>query len=181
MAGAKRDGGLSVSERTDDLLVAAVADESLPAVVREHLMRGGRLEDITLHAEGWWSHEGGRFEHARLIEAFFRGVERSEGGTWMLRLGRFTYPITVEDTGYFVVSVRREGAEVWLKLTDQTEERLDPQTLVYGPDGRLVARVKGGAFEARFMRPVYHALLDAAEADGDAVWLTLGGERVRLI
>jgi hypothetical protein len=31
------------------------------------------------------------------------------------------------------------------------------------------------------MRPVYHALLDAAEADGDAVWLTLGGERVRLI
>lgn len=168
-------------ERAAALSAEVVADETMPQVVREHLMRGGVLEDITLHAEGWWSHQGGRFVHERLIEAFFRNVDRSEGGTWLLRLGRFTYPITVEDTGFFVERVYREQGRTWVALSDASCEPLDVASLAYGPDGRLVARVKQGRFEARFMRSVYHAVLADAQAEGDEVWLEVDGQRVRLI
>jgi hypothetical protein len=168
-------------KKTDDLLSAVMADETMPAVVREHLMRGGVLEDITLHAEGWWSHEGGRFEHERLTQAFFRGLEQTEGGTWLIRLGKFSYPVTVEDTGFFVVRTRRDGDAVVLELSDQSEEELDVQTLRYGPAGRLVARVKQGRHEARFMRAAYHGLLaDASEDEAGRIWLDVAGQRVRL-
>jgi hypothetical protein len=44
------------------------------------------------------------------------------------------------------------AARATLRLFDGSEEPLDPSALSVTPEGEVYARVKGGAFEARFSR-----------------------------
>jgi len=155
-------------------------DETLPDVVQNFLESGADLEEVRLDARGKWTHEGLDFENQRIIDLFSRSVDRTEGGTWVLEVGRFTYPITVEDTGFFVERVRFDTDPPTLKLSDETTERLGPETLEYEPGGRLYCRVKDGAFRARFKRTAYFQLADRmAEEDGRIV-LDLGDTRIDL-
>lgn len=162
----------------------AEIDPTLPEPVRRFLAAGARLESIVLDAEGQWRHEGEPFVNERLRDLFHRSIGRTEGGTWVLRIAPYTYPITVEDTPYHVRSLRLDGQgaaeRALLRLSDGEEEALDPATLRLR-QGRLYCRVKGGAFEARFNRPAAYALLDRVEepAAGEAA-LRLGGRLLPL-
>lgn len=153
-------------------------DETLPEVVQNFLRSGRRLENITLHDDGRWTHEGALFENPKIIALFSRSVSRTPGGTWVLEIGRFTYPIVVEDTGFFIRALDLETLVA--KLSDDTEETIDPASLTYQSGGRLYASVKTGAFRARFLHAPYHRLMELLEEQDDAIALTLGGHTVRL-
>ena len=151
-------------------------DETLPEVVKDFLRSGAKLQEIRLDSRGRWTHEGLDFENPRIIELFNRNVSRTEGGTWVLEIGRFTYPIEVEDTGFFVERVEW-GATPTLSLSDGTSETLDPTTLVYAGDGRLYTTVKDGEFRARFKRNAYYSVAEHIEEE-DGKWvLQLDGSR----
>jgi hypothetical protein len=165
-------------------------DPTLPEPVRRFLQTGARLESIVLDAEGRWLHEGEVIENPRLRALFHRSIGRTSGGTWVLSIGPFTYPIQVEDTPYHVRSLRVEdegegGPRVMLRLSDDTEEALDPATLrLSQEEGRgLSCKVKGGAWEARLCRPAYLALaprlVEGGGEDGGYA-LELGGRRFPL-
>lgn len=171
-----------------DELARAAEDETLAAPVREFLRGGGRLERILLDEEGRFTHEGDPIENERLRALFHRSVDRTPGGTWILRIPPFVYPIAVADTPYHVRSLRLAGDEadgaggapVWLRLSDDTEEPLDPATLAYDARRGLSCAVKGGRFRARLCRPAFHALcdrLEEEEATGGGLWLRLPGGR----
>ncbi len=143
-------------------------DETLPEAVKAFLRRGAQLEDIRLSAEGQWTHEGLDFDNPKIIALFNRSIGRTAGGTWVLEVGPFTYPIEVDDTPYFVERIQRsesERAHIW--LSDGTDEDLQYVSLVYAPHGRLYCDVKGGAFRARFKRAAYYELAEAIEPRGD--------------
>ena len=153
-------------------------DETLPEVVKNFLRSGADLEEIRLDARGKWTHEGLDFENPRIIDLFSRSVDRTEGGTWVLEVGRFTYPITVEDCGFFVERINFDHDPPLLRLSDQTTEELDPETLEYAGDGRLYCTVKDGAFRARFKWDAYHALGERfVEEDGE-IFLVWDDQRV---
>lgn len=155
-------------------------DETLPEVVKDYLRKGFELEEIRLDATGKWTHEGLDFENTKLIALFSRSVGRTDGGTWVLEVGPFTYPITVEDTGFFVERVDLTSSPALLHLSDETTEELAPCTVTYEPEGRLYCAVKGGEFRARFKRPAYYALAERfVDVDG-AVFVELGGERYQI-
>ena len=66
-------------------------------------------------------------------------------------------------------------------LNDESREPLDPATLRVGAENVLYCRVKGGAHEARWLRPAYYDLMRHAEpAAGGAVVLPVAGRRIRL-
>ena len=66
-------------------------------------------------------------------------------------------------------------------LNDETSEPLDPRTLRVGPAHVLYCCVRGGAHEARFLRPAYYDLLRHAEpGPRGAVFLPVGERRIRL-
>jgi hypothetical protein len=172
---------------SDDLRRQVLDDPSIPDPVRKALEGGSALEEIRLDDRGQWWHRDERIDHPRIRQLFSRSVDRTEGGTWVLRIWRFTYPITVDDTGFFVTAVepREEGdgggPAIDLRLSDGSVERLDPITLAFTAPDRLVARVKGGRFLARFLRTAYHDLLDGwLEAEGERFALVLGDKRYRL-
>ena len=93
-------------------------DRTLPEVVQKFLVGGGKLESIRLHADGKWTHEGCDFENDRIVKLFSRSVNRTEGGTWVLEIGRAT-PIVA----------RRDRPEL-----------LDHQTRTIGQESELPGR-----------------------------------------
>ena len=155
-------------------------DETLPEELKAYLRSGGPVETIRLDREGRWFHEGDPIENPRIIQLFNRIVTRTEGGTWLLKAGRSSYPIQVEDTGFFVESVDLTVDPPLVALSDGSEEPLDPSTVDYRPVGNLYCRVKGGGFRARFKRGLYHALADRMEEEKGKVFLNLGARRVYL-
>lgn len=147
---------------------APVIDESLPEIVKNFLRQGGRLESIRLHADGHWSHQGHRIENPRILALFNRSIERTEGGTWILHIKPFTYPIEVEDTPYFIEQIAQDEEGLLLTLSDRSQERLDTQTLEYASQGRLYCEVKRGQASktrARFLRQPYYELAERVELD----------------
>ena len=102
-----------------------------------------------------------------MLPAFLRGVEfADEEGVWVVRLGRFRGQIEVEDVPYWVTAYDAETGGV--RLTDQSEELLRPETLSADPDDALRCTVKG-RFPARFTRPGQIELLEHVDVRGEEV------------
>ncbi len=155
-------------------------DETLPDIVKDFLRSGGELESIRLNERGEWKHEGLDFENRRIIDLFNRSVSRTEGGTWVLEIGRFTYPIEVDRTGYFVESIDF-GEPISISLSDATQEPLDVASIYYEDPGKLFCEIKQGAFEARFKKPAYYAIAEHVVEEDDKLVLELEGhEKVTL-
>ncbi|MFU8802723.1 MAG: hypothetical protein ACNA8W_02840 [Bradymonadaceae bacterium] len=153
-------------------------DPTLPETVRNFLEKGAKLESIRLDDRGRWTHEGSNFENPKVVALFNRSVGRTEGGTWVLEVGQFTYPIEVDDTGFFVESLDWSQSPPTVHLSDETTEPLDLKSLRYALGGRLYCTVKNGKFEARFKRDAYHGLMDRLEEEDGDVYLNVGDERV---
>lgn len=156
-------------------------DPTLPEPVRRFLESGARLEAIVLDDEGEWHHEGGGFENERLKALFHRSIRRTPGGTWVLDVPPFTYPIQVADTPYHVRSLRIEGEgpdeRVVMRLSDDTEEVLAPGGLRHVEGRGFYCAVKDGAFQARFNRAATFALAPRLEGEEGSLWLRLGAGR----
>lgn len=159
-------------------------DPTLPEVVRSFLASGATLESIRLDARGVWWHRGARFENRRIIALFSRSVNRTQGGTWVLEIGRFTYPIEVDDTPFFVESLVFCGVdadeEIELHLVGGDVELLDPETLRHDGELGITCAVRGGRFRARLRHGPYHALTQRLEQDEGGYALRLAGRLVRL-
>lgn len=156
-------------------------DPTLPQVVQDFLRSGARLETIRLDHRGNWTHEGLAFENPRVIALFNRSVTRTPGGTWVLEIPPFTYPITVDDTGFFVEHIDMTQSPPLLTLSDQTTEPLNVQTLRYQPEDALYCTIKNTQFTARFKRTPYHTLLELAQETPTGITLTIGPHTIQLL
>lgn len=172
------------AEKIPAAIARLLADETLPLPVRQFLSAGGQLEQIVLDEEGLWSHQGERFQNPALIALFSRSLVRTPGGTWLVHIPPFSYPVEVRDTPYYVRSARCDGDRVVLHLSDDSEERLDPATLRYVEGRGLYCRVKadrgpgdGPGSAARLLRPAYFALSSQISEEPGGFFFTLAGQR----
>jgi uncharacterized protein len=116
-----------------------------------------RESTIRLDGEGRFHHEENPVEHPKLAAAMHSWIARHpDDGRYILTNGYdWTYFI-VDDVPYFVRSIRDEGGDAILVLSDGTEEPLDPATLRPGSRGDLYLKVKasakGGPFDAKLTR-----------------------------
>ena len=156
-------------------------DPTLPQVVQDFLRSGAKLETIRLDSRGNWTHEGSDFENTRVVSLFNRSVARTPGGTWVLEIAPFTYPITVDDTGFFVDHIDLNATPPLLTLSDETTETLDPQTLHYQPEDTLYCTIKNGQYTARFKRNPYHTLLEQAVETPTGIAITIGPHTIQLL
>ena len=164
---------------TSDLREQVLGDPTIPETIRDALENGLSLEEICLDRFGSWWHGNERITHQRIIDLFGRSVDVTDGGTYVLRIQRFCYPISVQDTPFFVVRLDTLSRpnNLFVHLNDGSKERLRPETLRHDGQDRLVARIKDGRFEARFLRSPYHQLLDALEMDPDGRYFLRLGDR----
>lgn len=179
-------GEVSGDEVSGDEVKQLLRDPGLPEPVRRALLGGAKLERIELDPEGQWRHQGEPFTNPNLIALFHRSITRTAGGTYVLQIPPFTYPITVADTPRFVRHVRIAGSEaggpaVTLLLSDGSEQPLAADGLAYVADRGLYCRVRapdGSRWPARFLRPAYYALAEHLVEEDGAFQLDLPSGRV---
>ena len=139
-----------------------------------------RESRIVLDEQGRFWNAGVLVEHARIAAAFATFIRKHpEDGRFILTNGwDWTY-FTVKDAPFFVrhVDVAAGDAPV-LRLSDGTEEPLDPGTVTVSGEGILYAKVKGGEFEARFLASAQSAMVAVlAEGEGGEPCVELRGAR----
>ncbi len=134
-----------------------------------------RTSTIHLDRGGRFLHDGELVERRALSEALHRWVDlHPDDGRFILTNGYDWTYFTVEDTPCFVAGVKGTPPEVpTLVLAGGNEEPLDPATLVVDAEGACFARVRGGRFEARFLRQA-QSELGPWLADDEPLRLTIG-------
>ena len=116
-----------------------------------------RESTIRLDGEGRFFHDDQPVDHPKLRDALHTWIARHpDDGRFILTNGYdWTYFI-VDDVPYFVRSIRDEGRDAILVLSDATEEPLDPSTVRANERGELYLKVKatakGGPFDAKLTR-----------------------------
>jgi len=129
-----------------------------------------RESAIVLDRQGRFWNQGELVTHPSMATAFASWIMRHpDDGRFILCNGfDWTY-FTVEDAPFFVKSVRVVDGRPLLVLSDGSEAPLDPGSLSVGDDEALYARVKSGAFEARFTPAAQLSLAEffVAGAEGE--------------
>jgi hypothetical protein len=137
---------------------------------------------ISFRKDGNWYSDDERIDNPRIALLFSQSIKQNPDGSYFLQVAEERASITVEDTPYVVKAVDDNGAGSFeLTLNDDTREAIDPAGLEIGADNVLYARVKGGKYRARFLRPAYYHLSANFEADGPGRFvIQIGGKRYEL-
>jgi uncharacterized protein len=141
-----------------------------------------RESTIRLDREGRFLHDGELVTHRGMARAFASWIARHpDDGRFILTNGwDWTY-FTVEGAPFFVEGVREGPDGPVLVLFDGSEEPLEPAALRLGDDGVFSTRVKGGAFDARFLRNAQLELAPWLEEDRDgSIVVVTGTGRARV-
>jgi len=146
-----------------------------------------RESTIRLDGEGRFFHDQAPVEHPKLAEALHTWIARHpDDGRYILTNGYdWTYFI-VDDVPYFVRSVRAEGGDAILVLSDGTTEPLDPSSLRTNERGELYLTVKrgakGGPFDAKMTRFAQTQLAPfLEEGEGGTVQLVTKRGKTRFV
>ena len=161
-------------DETGENLELEITDE-----VRRMLQRTD-LGEIRLDREGHWFHRGEPFLNDKLISLFNRSIRPLQGGGYAVVIGKDVYPVTVDDTAYFVRSIDVTRTPPRIELSDGTQEQLLVDSLVYDERGGLYCMVKQGRYRAKFSRTLWHSMMEHMVESGDGIYLQLGEARVRL-
>jgi hypothetical protein len=167
-AGPKRAGGSLA-------MIAAVGpDGDLLELLRSS-------SGLSIDADGRLLHRGEPITHARTLEVLWRSLTRGGDGRYLVRIGRESAYVAVEDAPYAVRGVLEapDGTPPSLLLSDGSREPLDPTSLRVGPDGVLRCTVKG-EHAARFGRAAQVTLglsLEESPAGSGRFFITVGGVR----
>ena len=135
---------------------------------------------LSIDAEGRFLHRGEPITHARTLEVLWRSLARGADGRYLVRIGRESAYVALEDAPYVVRGILEGPAGApWLFLSDGSREPLDPATLAVGADGVLRCTVKRD-HAARFSRAAQVTLglaLEEAPPGSGRYALTVGGVR----
>ena len=148
-----------------------------------------RESTIRLDGEGRFFHDQAPVEHPKLAQALHTWIARHpDDGRYILTNGYDWTYFVVDDVPFFVRSVRNEGGDAILVLSDGTEEPLDPSTLRANERGELYLVVKkgdadkkrGGPFDAKMTRFAQTQLEPFLRPEADGVALVTTRGRARL-
>ena len=142
---------------------------------------------IRISADGRWLH-GDEDLHPKVSILFSKCLIPKDNGEYELQVGHQKAPVLVSDVGFFVRSMRIETDEqgelstVLIKVSDQTEERLDLGSLMMSQDNGLYCRIErhGMRVPCKFTPGQYYELALLADMEEEIAWLTVGGTRYPL-
>ncbi len=135
---------------------------------------------LVLHYDGHWTHEGQPITHQKIRNLFDRSVRfLPDEGKYVVQVGRFRGEIQCEESAFFVRGFDPEEGS--LSLSDQSSERLDPDSLTLSArDGAFLCRIKKSLSQeghgARFLHAAQSELLNAVEEVEGEPMLKMGGQ-----
>ena len=140
--------------------------------------------NIRIDKDGVWYYKGNEIFRDEIVRYFYQNLKKDEVGRYLIELEDDCCYLEVEDTPFIVRAVYRCTAEgdnqecIYLLLSDQSIEKLNPDSLWAGKDNVLYCSVKKNAFVARFSRASYYQIAEFIEyGDGkDEYFISLNGK-----
>ena len=126
---------------------------------------------ITIDKEGVWYFRGKEIIRKDIICYFYQNLKKDEFGRYIIELENDRCYLEVEDAPFVIKSVYRFDSKssnkecIYLLLSDQSLEKLDPNTLYVGNDNVLYCSIRDKAFIARFSRAGYYQIANFIEYD----------------
>jgi hypothetical protein len=140
--------------------------------------------EIKIDKEGVWYYRGAHMFRKEILCIFFENLQIDENGRYMIALGDERCYLDVDDTAFVVEEVsKKEQANdietIYIVLTDDSQEKLDLNSLHVGKENVLYCRVKDGKFIARFSRKSYYQLAEFIEQQekADTFFINLNGKK----
>ena len=141
--------------------------------------------DIRIDKDGVWYYKGNEIFRDEIVKYFYQNLRKDETGRYLIELEGDCCYLEVEDTPFIVRAVYRGTAEavneecIYLLLSDQSIEKLNPDSLWVAKDNVLYCSVKKNAFVARFSRASYYQIAEFIECGdcGDEYFISLNGRR----
>ena len=135
---------------------------------------------IKFGKDGLWYSDDEVIPNHAIRRLFSRALKVLPDGRGRLELGEDKAWVTIEDTPWVVTHVEGEPHTGFgVVLNDETREALDADSLRVGAGEVLYCRVKGGAHQARFLRPAYYELMRYLETDpAGTLVLPVAGRRI---
>lgn len=174
-------------------LAAWAEGDALPPVDNWHPAHCGTI-DIRISADGRWWHEGGEITRPAMVRLFSRVLRREPDGSYVLVTPAEKLTISVDDTPFVAVEVKREGegrtaslafrlntGEVVIAGADHPLRVEEDAAGLPRPLLHVRGRI-GGGLEARLGRHVWLELAEDALTSGEdppALWS--GGVRFTLL
>lgn len=154
---------------------------SIDPALLERLRRGVPLRLTPMGVLRWGDED---ITHARVREALRRGLDVTDDGEPIVRIGPHWCYLSVEDTLFRVEAVDVKGDVLHARLDDGRTVELDPTTLWEEPGHGLRATVPtaptGRPASARFTNRAQIDLAELLETDGDQPALRLGDRHIRI-
>jgi hypothetical protein len=127
---------------------------------------------IYVDKDGNWFHKGAPIIHRDLLALFYQSLDVDERGQYIIKFKDQICRLEVEDTPYVVQRIDHvsgsspgQNDRFVLRLIDQSEEDLVPETLTVGPDHVPYCMIRGGKFKARFSRASYYQIAPYIQED----------------
>lgn len=122
---------------------------------------------ISFGKDGWWYANDERIQNRRINVLFSQHLLRkTQDDEYEIAIGWDRVTVVIDDAPFVVNQVTGDPTQGFtLRLNDESEEALDPATLVIGEEHVLYCRVKSGEHLARFLRPAYYQLTAHVQED----------------
>jgi hypothetical protein len=133
---------------------------------------------IFIDKEGQWFYRGAQMRKREIVRLFYDHMSMDDCGRYILDWAGERCFLEVEDTAYTIRKVAAQE-EFILTLSDDSNEKLAPETLYVGKENVLYCRVRG-RFPARFTRPAYYQLAAHVEETDGEYFLPVAGRRYRI-
>ena len=119
-----------------------------------------------------------------IVQLFYRNLIVDGAGRYFIRLRSQTYPVDVEDTPFVVrdIVASLEETAFLMKISDGSEEKLDPETFRIGENNVPYCAIRSGLYRARLSKTAYYRLAERLHHDPeqDLFYLELNGLKFHL-
>lgn len=130
-----------------------------------------------INKQGDWFQDGIKVRHRLTYLYNQKLLDRDEEGRFFVDEGSGRLYVRVEDTPFVVKMVHKHGGDFYVRLNDETEEKLDFTSLKINGRNIPYIKVKDKKFDARFSRPAYYELMKHAEKEGRDYVIDIGGSK----
>lgn len=126
---------------------------------------------------GNWFQDGIKIQHRLTYLYNNKLLSRDDEGRYYLDEGSGKLYIEVEDTPFVVKMVDKKGEDFYVILNDETKEKLDLSTLTINQENIPYAKIKGGEYNARFLRPAYYEFMKYLKKENDDFYVESRGDK----
>ncbi len=133
--------------------------------------------EITIDKEGIWYHKGAKIIRKDIIKFFYEHIDLDIYGRYIISWRNEKCIVDVEDTAFFIQRVDKVDNNFLLYINDDTQEKLEPDTLFINKNNVLYCKIKNKKFPAKFLRAAYYQIAEYIKEENGKYYIRVNNKK----